>query len=97
MNGPTLSQLASIEALAEQQLEREVAEALRVSEMNSSERYIWLEENWGRLQDGASSYYAEFSRELPGARCYESFAEKNKADDERELQRALRIQAAFFT
>jgi hypothetical protein len=79
------------QALADYQADREVQEALRVSMMTGEERYLWLEENWGKLQDQASALYADIPRPVAAARCYASFDEKNRFDEEREIQFALQV------
>jgi hypothetical protein len=38
------------EEMASYQAGRELAEALTVQTMSSSERYLWLQKNWGRLR-----------------------------------------------
>jgi hypothetical protein len=78
----------TLEELAEYQAEREVREALRIELMSPEERYQWLTENWGRLQDAATELLAG-KQCLPTARHYCSMEEKNRFDEERELQNAL--------
>jgi hypothetical protein len=82
------------QAMADDQAEREVQEALRVQQMTSAARFAWLQENWGRLQNGASLFNANVPRPPAAARCYASMDEKNRFDDERELQQALQIHLA---
>lgn len=84
----------SIEAMADYQVDRELQEALRVQSMSPQERFQWLTQTWGRLQDGASSLFADFPQQAGMARCYASFEEKNRFDEERELKFALQRQMA---
>ena len=69
---------------------RELAEALRVQAMSALERSTWLEEVWGRVQRNAAALQANAPEHVPTARCYASMDEKNRFDEARELQFALR-------
>jgi hypothetical protein len=84
----------SVEALSEYQAEREVREALRVAAMTPAERYSWLKENWGRLQDSGSLLFAGSMPRQAAARCYASLEEKNRFDEQREIERALQLHSA---
>lgn len=77
--------------MSDYQVSRELKEALRVQFMQSEERFHWLKDSWGRLQDGSSLLFAAVQI-LPGAaRCYTSLAEKNRFDEDREFNRALKL------
>lgn len=80
------------EQLAAYQADRELQEALRVMSMSSMERFVWLKESWGQLQDSASSLFVDLQPQAGTARCYSSPDEKNRFDDDREIRRALQIQ-----
>lgn len=83
----------TIEAMADYQADREVQEALRVQSMSPEERFQWLTETWGRLQDEGSALFADLPRQAGTARCFASFEEKNRFDEERELKLALQRSA----
>lgn len=79
----------STEELAEYQSNREVLEALRVQSLSPDDRFEWLKNEWGRLQDDATSLFLD-ANDRPGtSRCFASFAEKNKFDEDREIVEAL--------
>ncbi len=80
--------------MSDYQVAREVHEALRVQQMTPAARFAWLQENWGRLQDSASVFYADTQRPPPAARSFARLEEKNRFDDERELTEALQIHLA---
>lgn len=79
----------TVEEMADYQADRERQEALRVQSMSPEERLQWLTENWGRLQDSASSLFSDLPQRPKIARCYASMEEKNKFDEARELELAL--------
>ncbi len=81
----------SARALSDHQAERELQEALRVQDMTPIARWLWLQETWGRLQDGAA-FLSSNDQPMPGAaRCYASLSEKNRFDESREIQQALNM------
>ncbi|RJG02026.1 hypothetical protein [Noviherbaspirillum sedimenti] len=71
------------------QHDREVKEALHVQSMTGAERFQWLADNWGRLQDGANTLFTDAPERQATARCFASMEEKNRFDREREVQFAL--------
>lgn len=77
------------EEMASYQAGRELAEALAVQAMSSSERYLWLQNIWGRLQAGASALQADRPPSRPTARAFATPEEKNRFDEDRELALAL--------
>lgn len=82
----------STEELSNYQAERELREALAVQSMTPAERYQWLANNWGRLQDEATTIFANvLTQRSAAARCYRSMKEKNRFDENRELEIALQI------
>lgn len=81
----------SAEAMSDHQADRELQEALHFSTLPPEEKFQWLEANWGRLQDGASSLRSGVPTPMTG-RFYFSMTEKNCFDDDREIERALQIQ-----
>lgn len=84
----------SAEAMADYQVEREVQEALRVSAMSSSERFKWLTENWDPLQAAVNVLYAKLPKQVATARCYTTIEEKNRFDEDREIDLAIQMQIA---
>jgi hypothetical protein len=79
------------QAMSDHQAERELQEALRVQGMTSDARWQWLQETWGRLQDGAAMLGSD-DQPTPGtARCYATLEEKNRFDELRELKQALQM------
>ncbi|MFI5444009.1 hypothetical protein [Polaromonas sp. UC242_47] len=83
----------TVEEMADYQADRELQEALRVQSMSPEERFQWLTENWGRLQDSASALFPDLPQRPKTARCYASMEEKNKFDEARELELALQRSA----
>ncbi|TSA12395.1 MAG: hypothetical protein D4R79_07795 [Comamonadaceae bacterium] len=77
------------EEMASYQAGRELAEALTVQTMSSSERYLWLQKNWGRLQAAANALLSDRPPSRPTARAFATPQEKNQFDDDRELTWAL--------
>ena len=77
------------EEMASYQAGRELAEALTVQTMSSSERFLWLQKNWGRLQAGANALQGDRPPSRPTARAFSTPQEKNQFDEDRELARAL--------
>lgn len=82
------------QGMSDYQAARELQEALRVQQMTPSARFAWLQKTWGRLQDSASFLNADARRTSAAARCYATLEEKNRFDDERELQQALQLHLA---
>lgn len=71
----------------DEQLEREVEQALRCRAMTPAEFAAWLKATWGELQ-------ARVAKTVPmdgevTARCFTSFEEKNRYDEEREVAWAV--------
>ncbi|WP_334188697.1 hypothetical protein [Noviherbaspirillum sp.] len=77
--------------LSDYQAEREVLEALRVQAMTGDERYRWLEENWGRLQQQADLLYAGIDKGLPTVRHFRTLEEKNAFDRAREIEWSMQV------
>jgi hypothetical protein len=77
------------EEMANYQAQRELAEALAVQAMSSSERFLWLQNIWGRLQAGANALQVERAPTRPTARAFATPEEKNRFDEDRELAIAL--------
>jgi hypothetical protein len=77
------------EELADYQAKRELAEALRVQSMSPAERFKWLEQTWGRLQDDATALFMRTASKKGTSRCFASLAEKNRFDEDREVQAAI--------
>ena len=80
--------------MSDYQAAREVQEALQVQQMPPAERFAWLQENWGRLQNSVSLFNANVQHPPAAARCYATMDEKNRFEDERELRQALKIHLA---
>lgn len=68
----------------------ELAEALRVQAMSVAERSAWFTEVWSKLQRSADGYFVNAPEHVPAARCYASPEEKNRFDEARELEFAMR-------
>lgn len=85
----TIRVFQSVEEMASYQAERELAEALTVQAMSSSERYLWLQNVWGRLQAGANALQSDRPPTRPTARAFATPQEKNRFDEDRELAWAL--------
>jgi hypothetical protein len=81
------------QAMSDYQSERELQEALRVQGMTPAARLVWLQDTWGRLQDGASLLFGNMPAQHGTARCYASPVEKNRFDEEREINRALHMRS----
>ncbi len=79
------------QAMSDHQAERELQEALRVQGMTPAARWLWLQENWGRLQDGAALLGSDDQSKPDTARCYATLEEKNRFDEDRELSQALQM------
>ncbi len=77
--------------MSDHQAERELQEALRVQGMTPAARWLWLQENWGRLQDGAALVGSDDQATPGAARCYATLEEKNRFDEARELSQALQM------
>lgn len=73
------------------QLDREVAEALRVQSMCPDERYEWLRESWGYLQRQADFLYADLPDRKPAVHSFATLEEKNRFDEAREIDFALAV------
>lgn len=83
------------QAMSDYQSERELQEALRVQSMAPPDRMLWLQQNWGRLQDGAATFISNMPSSPGASRCYGSMEEKNRFDDQRELTFALQMRSIF--
>jgi hypothetical protein len=89
--GIAVKSLQDEQVMSDYQMSRELKEALRVQFMQPEERFHWLKDSWGHLQDESSLLFATVQI-LPGAaRCYTSLAEKNRFDEDREINRALEL------
>lgn len=71
------------------QEDRELAEALRVQAMDDTERSLWLENVWGRVQRNAAALAPQQPHYQPTARSYATPEEKNRFDEDRELAWAM--------
>ncbi len=81
----------TVQDMSDHQAERELQEALRVQAMTPAQRWQWLQDVWGRLQDSAS-LLSTSNQPAPGAaRSYATWEEKNQFDDDREIQQALQL------
>jgi hypothetical protein len=76
------------EEMANYQATRELAEALAVQAMSSSERYLWLQNVWGRLQAAANALQGDRPPTRPTARAFATPQEKN---NNARLLKALRL------
>lgn len=82
--------------MSDHQLQREVAEALRVQDMNPVERLAWLRSAWTPLQVAASSLMGSVDALPPGhvrvrVHHFATMAEKNAFDLRREIEAAVRL------
>ncbi len=75
---------------ADAQEARELAEALRVQAMTPAQRSAWLRDVWGRVQRNAAALQTHAPAHEPTARSYATMEEKNRFDEARELEFALR-------
>lgn len=57
----------SINDMASYQEDHELQEALRGQAMPPAERFLWLTETWGRLQDGATALFTDVPHPVGGA------------------------------
>ena len=87
----------STEDLAEYQSNCEILEALRVQSLSPDERFRWLQNEWGRLQDDATLLFSATTEQAGTSRCFTSFAEKNRFDEDREIMEALRYSNGIAT
>ena len=86
---------SSTEELAEYQASREVLEALRVQSMSPEERFQWLQDTCGRLQDDATLLFYDAVQRPGTSRCFASFEEKNAFDEDQETKEiVLRLNGA---
>ena len=79
------------QAMSYYQAERELQEVLRVQAMTPAQRWQWLQDVWGSLQDSASLISASRPQAPAAARSYATWEEKNQFDDDREIQQALQM------
>lgn len=84
------------EEMSEYQAERETDEAIRFSLMNSEDKMRWLEQNWNPLQAMGTLLWAGYPFGEHTVRYFSSFEEKNKFDDDRELDIAMYQQTKFL-
>jgi len=68
----------------------ELAEALPVQTMSVAERSAWLADVWGKVQRSADAFSVNSPYRVPDARSYASPEEKNRFDEARELEFAMR-------
>lgn len=80
------------EAMSDHQANREVKEAMRFGTMSPSDKYVWLTENWDPLQAAASSLYSRLPQGVATVRYFATPEEKNRFDEDREIERALQMQ-----
>lgn len=81
----------TVQGMSDYQAARELQEALRVQGMSPEARWMWLQQAWGRLQDGAAFLWPD-DQPMPGAaRCYATLDEKNRFDEDREIRQALKM------
>ena len=74
------------------QEERELAEALRFQAMSSQELTQWLRDNWDPLQAQAASFFSYWKPDgEPHAMHFATLAEKNRFDEQREIEQAVRL------
>jgi hypothetical protein len=74
------------------QEERELAEALRVQAMSPQERSQWLRATWGPLQAQAASLYSYWKPAgEPRAMHFATLDAKNRFDEQREIEQAVRL------
>jgi hypothetical protein len=78
---------ASAEQMSVYQQERELEEALRVRAMTPAERSRWFKNTWGALQRQAPSLPAL----PPAVRHYATLEEKNRFEEEREIELAVQL------
>lgn len=88
-----VSSFKTAQEMSDYQHDREVEVALRAQAMNGEELSQWLEENWSRLQNEANVLYANMPDQPATARCFETMAEKNEYQREREIEFALEFQS----
>ena len=81
----------TLQEMSDYQAERELQEALRVQAMSPAQRWQWLQDVWGRLQDSASLISAGRPPAPAAARSYATWEEKNQFDENREIQQALQM------
>ncbi len=86
-----LHSFETAQALSDYQTERELQEALRVQGMTPAARWEWLQHEWGRLQDSAALLSINDQPAPYAARSYATLMEKNRFDEDRELQHALQM------
>ncbi len=84
---------ASIEEMNEFRSTREVEQAVLVQRMAPDERMQWLEEHWGRLQEGANLMLAYLPDTPRRAQHFATHQEKNEVDQAREVERARQLLA----
>ncbi len=90
-SGPAPSFRSAAE-MSSYQEERELAEAMRVQAMSPADLSAWLATGWDRLQKQADSLYAGVERPPTGpSRHFKTIADKNRFDEERELQFAVAV------
>jgi hypothetical protein len=89
LNTPDPTHCATTEPHAESQEDRELAEALRVQAMTSTQRSAWLDTEWGKVQRNAAALQINAPAHVPTTRSYATMDEKNRFDEARELEFAL--------
>jgi hypothetical protein len=88
---PAIS-FSSAEEMSHHQRDRELAEALRVRALGPAAYSKWLESSWGKLQKEANRLYAGVPRPGAGrAWHFETPADKNRFDREREIEFAVQV------
>ena len=87
----------TLDEMTNSQADRELQEALRVRSMSPYDRFQWLQQAWGRLQDDGTKLFPDRLCWDATARCYASFDEKNLFEETREMELALQHQRAFLS
>ncbi|TAG25830.1 MAG: hypothetical protein EAZ37_11295 [Burkholderiales bacterium] len=72
----------------QQQEARELLQALAVQAMSASERAAWWRSELAAVQTHTQLFMNRFPTQ-PGAMSFASLAEKNRHDEERELEQAM--------
>lgn len=81
-----------LDAFSRHQAQRELDEAVRVHGMSAEVFSRWLEDNLAPLQGLASAAFEGDAGVItPHARCFRTPAEKNRHDEEQEIERAVRL------
>lgn len=93
----TNKQFKTQEQMSEHQADRELQEALRVQEMDPDTFSAWFESTMGALQERARLLYGDLPKRPPAVHQFASMDEKNRFDEAREIEFALRCQRVFHS